>query len=517
MTTMKSQYSLRQFLTIGAMFVLVCSSMFRERQALTGILQEMITDASSHSIQEINFLSNRQELKFTLRPNEFKFRRENVSSINWTGYDEFEAAIETAETVDTHPDPDPYTDRTKQNAPSMQQISNSDLVWSSSVRQSIDKTKSVKINGQLNGEISDGRLIVNVNHSYMFWNDGQTKLCNLLQNMTLKKDWDTPMNDTEKNEIKPLLNATMNCTEMVKHEGFGQGNWITALYCARVAAAKALVDFQFQCSDGQDSQDTLLLPWFAGHYFAPDATSHPWPFAGTLPTQEQVCTPRYSHIRVDKMADQIADQVRKMAVTLVGSRDGARHHVGVPVDQPPLIPNVVLDDVAIHFRCGDVMGGARRSDFGMIKFSEYLKWISPEARSIGIMTQPFDASRNRRVDRGRVSSCRNATFLLVDTLRQHLPQTRITIHNGPNETLPLAYARLAMANQSFTSLSSFGIFPVIGTFGNGYFQRGNRGVNPFANFLPDIMPNLHMMTAPVLTMGAMRNMNLTAILQWLST
>ena len=72
-----------------------------------------------------------------------------------------------------------------------------------------------------------------------------------------------------------------------------------------------------------------------------------------------------------------------------------------------------------------------------------------------------------------------------------------------------------MANQSFTTLSSFGIFPVIGTFGEGYFQQGNRGINPFANYLPEYFPNLHMMTAPVLTMGQMRNMNLSTILAWL--
>jgi hypothetical protein len=54
----------------------------------------------------------------------------------------------------------------------------------------------------------------------------------------------------------------------------------------------------------------------------------------------------------------------------------------IPEDQEPLIPDVELDDAAIHFRCGDVMmGGAKWNDFGMIKFSEYKKWISPDARS----------------------------------------------------------------------------------------------------------------------------------------
>ena len=55
-----------------------------------------------------------------------------------------------------------------------------------------------------------------------------------------------------------------------------------------------------------------------------------------------------------------------------------------------------------------------------------------------------------------------------------------------------------MANQSFTTLSSFGIFPVIGTFGDGYFQKGNRGVNPFNTHLPHYFSNLHMMEAPKL-------------------
>jgi hypothetical protein len=214
------------------------------------------------------------------------------------------------------------------------------------------------------------------------------------------------------------------------------------------------------------------------------------------------------------MASEVRKDVQKMAVTLVGSRDEIRSSSNIPTDQAPLIPNVTLDDVVIHFRCGDVMGGAKRDDFGMIKFSEYKKWISKDARSIGILTQPFEKERNRGKDAGKVEGCRRATYLLVDCLQTFLPNATISIHNGPTETLPLAYARLAMANQSFTSLSSFGIFPVIGTFGDGYFQKGNRGVNPFANYLPQYFPNLHQMDAPKLGTGEMYRMNVSDILEW---
>jgi hypothetical protein len=197
-----------------------------------------------------------------------------------------------------------------------------------------------------------------------------------------------------------------------------------------------------------------------------------------------------------------------MAVTIVGS-SSLYHHPSIPVDQEaPLIPGVVLDDVAIHFRCGDIFGGQRRNDFGFIHFSEYKKWIDKNnTRRIGILTQPFVKKRNRQRDRGKTKECKNATYLLVEYLRDYMdggPQAEndtISIHNGPNETLPLAFARLAMAKQSFVSLSSFGIFPIIGTFGEGYFQIGKRGINPFARFLPDHanFSNLHMMRAPVRT------------------
>lgn len=391
--------------------------------------------------------------------------------------------------------------------------STSALVWD---KHMLDSAQSVQV-GDARGSIQDGRLVVNVNHTHMFWNNGQTALCQLLRKMTLVDSLDE--NPSQENvttaNVPPryLLNVTMDCVQMKMNEVFGQGNWITALYCVRIAAALAKVDFQFQCTDGKESQLDLLLPWFDGFHPAPNE-DQPWPYVGTLPTESEVCTDKYPKIRIDKMADQVRDDIQKMAVTLIGSRDEVRRHPSISISQAPLVPNITLDDVAIHFRCGDVMGGARRGDFGMIHFSEYKKRISRKARSVGILTQPFEKGLNRGVDSGKVDSCRQATYLLVNYLQDFLPKASITIRNDQAETLPLAYARLAMANQSFTSLSSFGIFPIIGTFGEGYFQKGNRGINPFAQYLPEYYPNLHMMDAPVLTTGSIYNMRLNDTLAW---
>ena len=376
--------------------------------------------------------------------------------------------------------------------------------------------------------IQDGRLVVNANDTYAFWHDGQTLLCQLLRNMTLTTS-SSSLGTNKTNdgyselfsrERRPLLNMTFDCLAMNEHknQGFGQGNWVTALYQVRMATGLANVDFQFQCNDGQASRSSLLLPWFAGVF------SPPTEWIAGPPSENEACTLYYPRLRIDKVADQMRDDTRRMAVDILGSsvfplssEDAAKYQSS----HPPLISNVVLDDVVIHFRCGDVLGGANRYDFGMIAFSEYIKWIDKEStRRIGILTQPFEKELNRRRDSNKAEACREVVYLLVDYLHSHIGENvTISIHNGRNETLPLAYARLVMAKQSFTSLSSFGIFPVIGTFGEGYFQKGNRGVNPFATYIPDLpgFDNVHEMNAPRLGTGQIMKMSLNETMEWFVT
>ena len=71
-----------------------------------------------------------------------------------------------------------------------------------------------------------------------------------------------------------------------------------------------------------------------------------------------------------------------------------------------------------------------------------------------------------------------------------------------------------MANQTIISLSSFGFFSCIGTFGQGYFQRGNRGVNGFNVHIPGILNNTHLMDSPVLTSGTARKIDIDEIAKW---
>jgi hypothetical protein len=376
------------------------------------------------------------------------------------------------------------------------------LVWNDDVHQSI-RNKSIIVLpttpihveeevGHIVSTDEHDRLVVNVNEKYLYWRGGQDRLCQLLRNMTLSSSLD----GTQGVPIA-LLNVTMDCYDHVTNkQGLGQGNWVTAIYAARMATALAGVDFKFQCSDGQKHKMQFILPWFDQYKPAPaDRTS--WPFSGSRPTQSLACSSKYGFLRIDLMASEIQGDIRNMAVALVGDQAIVPRYPHYASKVAPLIPNVVLDNVAIHFRCGDVLGGAKRNDFGMIRFYEYKKWIPRNTTSIGILTQPFEKKGNRGMDARKAENCRSVVEALVDYLQKFAPNAKISIHNGINETLTLAYARLAMANYSFTSLSSFGIFPVVGTFGDGYFQKGNRGVNPFATHIPQYLSNIHQMNAEV--------------------
>jgi len=114
------------------------------------------------------------------------------------------------------------------------------------------------------------------------------------------------------------------------------------------------------------------------------------------------------------------------------------------------------------------------------KYEEYTRIISPEARTIGIVTQPFsqeDGVNARTMDKIEVSGdrCRLLVMGLVDYMQAKFPKAEIDIRNGPGETVALAYARLIMANQSLGIIpSTFSTFPVLSSFGTGYLTKPQR-------------------------------------------
>jgi hypothetical protein len=211
-----------------------------------------------------------------------------------------------------------------------------------------DLTMTVMLPNNITGTIQqDGQLVVNlINRTdHMLWKQGQTNLCSLLKSMALL---DTiPYPDTAKATAssllpkRPLLNMTLDCYGMKHAPGrhMGEGNMVIAVYTTRLTTAAARVDFQFQCYDGNQSQMELLLPWVAVPYQKAPDDSNPWPYkGGRLPTYTEACSNLYQHTRLDFMIDEIQSDMRKMGVTLLGSRVDGGGGEGSIQKQHPLVP-----------------------------------------------------------------------------------------------------------------------------------------------------------------------------------
>lgn len=112
--------------------------------------------------------------------------------------------------------------------------------------------------------------------------------------------------------------------------------------------------------------------------------------------------------------------------------------------------------------------------FAFLKFSGYARHISPEALTIGIITQPFDVGSHARaidVDQDIPDRCRIVVYSLVQYIEERHPNARVRIRNGIDETIALSFARMVMANQTINGISSFSVMPTIATFGTGYIRK----------------------------------------------
>ena len=169
-------------------------------------------------------------------------------------------------------------------------------------------------------------------------------------------------------------------------------------------------------------------------------------------------------------------------------RISTQAHV-LPLIQPRggnMDPPLEFDDAVIHFRCGDLLS-TQLASYGFLTFDGYSRHISKTTtRTIGILTQPFGTTDRtaastsvataqiRTLDSGtaqQIGRCRTLVHAFVDHLQERFPDATITIRNSESETIALAYARMVMATQVIGSMSTFSLFPILGTFGTGYYLR----------------------------------------------
>ncbi|GAX17801.1 hypothetical protein FisN_24Hu128 [Fistulifera solaris] len=316
-------------------------------------------------------------------------------------------------------------------------------------------------------EISQPKVVYK--HLRQFFEKGRIPLCDdVAKHLALK-------NHSIDNAIVRYY-YLFDCEEMYT-SGRGTGNWLWFLYSVRQAAYQmGHVQLEMECRETHN-QSQLVIPWIMGNFA-------PYPRDSPL---ETACQATWD--MEDWMIEDIRYELRRMAVSMIGVPSA--HHpaadfqmdedrerrLRLPTPSSPLFTGIEIDDVAIHFRCGDLLEEKHGPDYGYAPFTALARFISEKARSIGIITQPFQGQirKNDRKDTGR---CAILVGALQTFLQQAVPKATVTIRNAPTETITLAFTRLIMANQSIAAgTSTFVAMPFYATFGTAYHVDRNEMID----------------------------------------
>jgi hypothetical protein len=112
-----------------------------------------------------------------------------------------------------------------------------------------------------------------------------------------------------------------------------------------------------------------------------------------------------------------------------------------------------IDDVAIHVRLGDVLGGGIRN-MGILPFQAYLDIIPLNVSSIGIVTAPAAPGSDADI----------IVNGLRDFLLGHFSKANITIRNSPTDSASMVFTRLIKARKhAICTASTFCMHPTMGS------------------------------------------------------
>ena len=318
------------------------------------------------------------------------------------------------------------------------------------------------------------------------------------------------LNSAKRNNrtLSPLVSVSFgSCEQVFATNGYGTGNFLMSIYTLRsVAQAIGDVNIYLSCDDAYQQRGKLILPWLTGWFpqvvtttANNDSSASIFPVYGSNVTSTARCMQIDNTLKLPlaKRIHDIQYDLRRMAVSLIGipskehpSLAFAESHLWInktafsPVHalvalekgESAVLSNIELDDAVLHFRCGDLILSTEPR-YGFMKFDSYANHISPEARSIGIVTESFDTdgqhrqAESRQVTRDR---CRIVVNAFVEQLKKRFPDARVSIRNGREETIASTYSRMIMANQTIISLSTFAFFPAIATFGKAFIRRPSR-------------------------------------------
>jgi hypothetical protein len=391
---------------------------------------------------------------------------------------------------------------------------------------------------------------------------GGNEMCTKYFQNTLCDNLPARTQNRSKNFNNSLVNITMSCDDIYRSEGFGTGNFMMTFYSIRHMARQiGNIDVALTCTDANATKDRLILPWLMGNFprtywydhMAYDKES----MVSFLNSSDPNTCGILHRLRVEPrwckaynplhMYPDIIFELRRMAIALVGtvdsdhpSNDWAQQNLWdqdsrlvriqnrkmqTPTPQrydQPILKKINIDDVAFHFRCGDIMA-AQNPHYGFMRFPSYTKRIHGigQFRSIGIITQPFfggGQGRKRDRRRGSADRCRKVIYAFKHYLEEQnytyntfdnntgintVSKVKVHIRNNANEYITTAYARIIMARHLVVaSRSSFSRFAVMASFGQQtYLQSPGNEFN-----VSRVIPSLHQTNETILSSVECQNL-----------
>ena len=172
----------------------------------------------------------------------------------------------------------------------------------------------------------------------------------------------------------------------------------------------------------------------------------------------------------------------------VNASDGTQLSPNIDISSVPFGTHLpLIPDVAVQYRCGDNMGYGNIG-YGVLPFRAFLKLIPVHSRYVYVMTDPPKRAGNHPY----VHHCQAILRWLFEFLTKHWPNAVIVVKKGGDLYLDLA--RLAFANTTICSASTFCLWPAIANNGSAvYYPKtmligiptGNYKVNEHLTWITD--------------------------------
>jgi hypothetical protein len=271
-----------------------------------------------------------------------------------------------------------------------------------------------------------------------------------------------------------------------------------------IAASAHGADLMFVCHEKNDYDNlfwwTQSLPYTI--YLKRDLLAQAQQRVQPPPSRSSTCA-GMGKIPLQYASDLVTYDLRRMALNIAGPRTSEMKQYAsenpeltIPkhskkqdrLPSKPLHSKMELDSVAIHFRCGDLLGNLNsemNENYGLMPFYVYTSLLTKKDTTIGIVTAPFDPDYLRKQDVHHGPQCQELVERFRDYVQEHAPWAKVSIRNDPTETIPMVLSRLILADRkSICIRSTFCVFATLASFAQQrIFLEG--GVSYFISDISD--------------------------------